>query len=193
MHERVRRLRIVAAAAAVLALAGCTVSAPEPLPTAGGDGIDLDVGPRTSFVDAGPSGVTVADGDDWSLPGWVRPAPNSGYFSEEADASELVAVRSVDLSWRQLRPTAEKRIDRTSAGDAQGMSFDALDAQLRQPGDFWMRIFASGEDWAPAWVAEECGVSSYGTCRSGTSACGATSWTPTGCCSSTWGWPPTRG
>ena len=96
MHERVRRLRIVAAAAAVLALAGCTVSAPEPLPTAGGDVIDLDVGPRTSFVDAGPSGVTVADGDDWSLPGWVRPAPNSGYFSEEADASELVAVRSVD-------------------------------------------------------------------------------------------------
>lgn len=162
MRERARRLRIAAAVAAVLALAGCTVSTGAPLPSAGGDEIDLDVGPRATFVDAGASGVTVADGDDWTLPDWVRPAPNSGYFSEEADASELVAVRSIDLSWRQLRPTAEKHIDRTSAGAAQGMSFEALDAQLRQPGDFWMRIFASGEDWAPEWVAEQCGVASYG-------------------------------
>ncbi|AYF97631.1 hypothetical protein D7I47_04725 [Protaetiibacter intestinalis] len=150
------------AVALAAALAGCTVSAPEPLPTAGGDGIDLDVGPRAAFVDADATGVTIADGDDWTLPDWVRPAANSGYFSEEADASELVAVRSVDLSWRQLRPTPDEVLDRTSSGDAQGMGFDALDAQLRQPGDFWMRIFASGEDWAPEWVAKECGVSSYG-------------------------------
>lgn len=164
MHERRgrRHARLAGAALALLALAGCTVSAPGPLPTAGGDGIDLHLGPRHPFVDAGEGGVTVADGDDWSLPGWVRPAPNSGYFSEDADASELVAVRSVDLSWRQLRPTTDGGLDRTASGSAQGMSFDALDAQLREPGDFWMRIFASGEDWAPAWVAEQCGVASYG-------------------------------
>ncbi len=42
------------------------------------------------------------------------------------------------------------------------MSFDGLDAQLAQPGDFWMRVFASGEDWAPAWVAQQCGVRTYG-------------------------------
>ena len=154
--------RAVAVAVALVALAGCTMTAPAPLPTAGGDGIDLDVGPRHPFVDAGPSGVTVVDGDDWSLPGWVRPAANSGYFSEEADASELVAVRSVDVTWRQLRPAPDARVDRTASGSAQGMSFDGLDAQLREPGDFWMRIFASGEDWAPRWVAEACGVSSYG-------------------------------
>ena len=164
-RERRTRTRMGASAlavVAVLALTGCTVTAPEPLPTAGGDGIELDVGPRHPFVDAGATGVTIVDGDDWSLPGWVRPAPNSGYFSEEADAAELVAVRSVDLSWRQLRPSSEQTLDRSSSGSAQGMSFDGLDAQLAQPGDFWMRIFASGEDWAPAWVADDCGVSSYG-------------------------------
>ncbi len=157
-RERVRGAGV--AALVLAALAGCTVT-PAPLPTAGGDGIDLDIGPRHPFVDAG-DGVAVADGDDWSLPSWTRPAANSGYFSEEADAPELVAVRSVDLSWRQIRPTPETALDRTSPGSAQGMSFEALDAQLAQPGDFWMRIFASGEDWAPAWVAERCGVASYG-------------------------------
>ena len=164
-RERRTRTRMGASAlavVAVLALTGCTVTAPEPLPTAGGDGIELDVGPRHPFVDASATGVTIVDGDDWSLPGWVRPAPNSGYFSEEADAAELVAVRSVDLSWRQLRPSSEQTLDRSSSGSAQGMSFDGLDAQLAQPGDFWMRIFASGEDWAPAWVAEQCDVASYG-------------------------------
>ena len=163
--RRERRTRLGAGAlalAAVFALTGCTVTAPAPLPTAGGGGIELDVGPRHPFVDAGATGVTIVDGDDWSLPGWVRPAPNSGYFSEEADAAELVAVRSVDLSWRQLRPSSEQTLDRSSSGSAQGMSFDGLDAQLAQPGDFWMRIFASGEDWAPAWVAEQCDVASYG-------------------------------
>jgi hypothetical protein len=94
--------------------------------TGGGDGVELDVGPRHPFVDGGTTGVTIVDGDDWSFPSWVRPAPNSGYFSEEADAAELVAVRSIDLSWRQLRPTPEQRIDRTSSGSAQGMSFDDI-------------------------------------------------------------------
>ena len=159
---RRERLPVAVAAAVVLALAGCTMTGPAPLPTAGGDGIDLDIGPRHPFVDAGDAGVTIADGDDWSLPAWVRPAANSGYFSEEADAGELVAVRSVDVSWRQLRPTAEQTLDRTSSGSAQGMSFAPLDTQLAEPGDFWMRIFASGEDWAPEWVAEQCGVSSFG-------------------------------
>lgn len=159
---RRERLPVALAAAVVLALAGCTMTGPAPLPTAGGDGIDLDIGPRHPFVDAGDAGVTIADGDDWSLPAWVRPAVNSGYFSEEADAGELVAVRSVDVSWRQLRPTAEQTLDRTSSGSAQGMSFAPLDTQLAEPGDFWMRIFASGEDWAPEWVAEQCGVSSFG-------------------------------
>lgn len=152
---------LLALGLAVAALAGCTVK-PGPLPTGGPSGIDLDVGPRSEFVDAGPDGVRITDGDDWSLPGWVRPAANSGYFSEDADADELVAVRSVDLSWRQVRPTEGGGLDRTASGSAQGMSFDSIDAQLNEPGDFWMRLFASGEEWAPEWVAKACGVSTYG-------------------------------
>jgi hypothetical protein len=68
----------------------------------------------------------------------------------------------VDVSWRQIQPEKGGPIDRDSAGSAQGMSFDALDEQLGEDGDFWMRIFASGKDWAPAWVAADCGVTAYG-------------------------------
>ena len=119
-------------------------------------------GPDAAFVDAGPTGVRIEDGDDWTVPAWVRPAANSGMFSEEAAPADRVFVRSVDLSWAQVQPTRGARIDRTTEGEAQGMHFDGLDAQLSEDGDFWMRLFASGEDWAPAWVAEECGVSTYG-------------------------------
>src|SRR5690554_1926229 len=101
----VRRDAAVAfAVAAVLALTGCTVVNGDPLP--GGAELDvvLDVGPRTDFVDAGPDGVRVVDGDDWTLPEHVRPAENSGYFSEEASTEDLVAVRSIDVSWRQIQP-----------------------------------------------------------------------------------------
>lgn len=119
-------------------------------------------GPDAAFIDAGPDGVHIADGDDWTLPGWARPAANSGLFSEEEAPADRVYVRSVDLSWAQVQPAQGGTIDRTADGEAQGMDFDGLDSQLSEPGDFWMRLFASGEDWAPAWVAEACGVSTYG-------------------------------
>ena len=157
-----RELLAAAGIAAVLALAGCTMSTATALPSGGSSDIDLDVGPRAEFIDAGESGVSVHSGDDWTLPEWARPAENSGLFSEEESASDLVAVRSIDLSWRQIRPEQDGGIDRSSSGEAQGMSFDSLDDQLAESGDFWMRIFASGEDWAPEWVAEDCAVSTYG-------------------------------
>lgn len=157
-------LRACCAIATTLGLAviaACT-PAPAPIPTGAAGGIDADVGPRSAFVDAAPGTPTIVDGDDWSLPEWVRPAANSGYFSEESDADELVAVRSIDVSWRQIRPTRGGALDRSASGSAQGLSFDGLDAQLSEPGDFWMRVFASGEEWAPEWVADTCGVTSYG-------------------------------
>ncbi|MDT0156078.1 hypothetical protein Q9R19_00390 [Microbacterium sp. ARD32] len=158
-----RREAGVVLAAVLLVLSGCGVSADaDPLPTGAGSDAVLDVGPRTAFVDAGPDGAHLQDGDDWTLPDWVRPAENSGLFSEEASPDDLVAVRSVDVSWRQLQPEKGGALDRVATGEAQGMSFEGLDAQLREPGDFWMRIFASGEDWAPEWVAEDCGVGAYG-------------------------------
>jgi hypothetical protein len=38
------------------------------------------------------------------------------------------------------------------------MSFAGLSDQLgADPGAYWMRIFASGVDWAPTWVTKDCG------------------------------------
>lgn len=149
---------LVGVVVVVALLSGCTTPAP-PVPTV--PVADAD-GPDFALVEPGASGVTVADGDDWTLPDWVRPAPNSGFFSEDASASGRVLVRSIDVSWRQIQPTKDGGIDRSATGEAQGMSFESLADQLADPGAFWMRIFASGEDWAPEWVLQDCGVETYG-------------------------------
>jgi hypothetical protein len=117
-------------------------------------------GPAFEFLDAG-DGIEIRDGDDWSMPASARPAANSGFFSEEAPADDHVFTRSVDLTWAQIQP-APGDLDRKAIGDAQGMTLDSLDTQLSDPGTFWMRLFASGESWAPKWVAEDCGVATYG-------------------------------
>lgn len=155
-----------AALAALIAIGLMSACTPTPASPADPPPADTD-GPVAAFVGAGPTGVTIADGDDWTLPDWVRPAPNSGFFSEDASDDDRVLVRSVDFSWRQLQPETGAAIDRGSSGEAQGMSFPSWDSQLGTPdapteGAFWMRIFASGVDWAPEWVAEDCEVADYG-------------------------------
>ncbi len=153
------RALAVAALAATIALVGCTAPAGITIPDAAPPA-DTS-GPAFPLVDAGASGMFVADGDDWSMPEWARPASNSGFFSEEATPADHVDVRSIDVSWRQLQPT-DGDLDLDAAGEAQGMTFESLRTQLADPSSYWMRIFASGEDWAPEWIAEECGVSTYG-------------------------------
>ncbi|MET1053599.1 MAG: hypothetical protein ABWX65_13265 [Mycetocola sp.] len=150
------RLAAVAALLAVGLVTACTGPQPEP-PEPPAPNAD---GPAFPFLDAG-EGVVIRAGDDWSLPASARPAANSGFFSEEASADDHVFTRSVDVSWRQIQPS-DGDLDRGASGEAQGMSFDSLDDQLVGADRFWMRIFASGESWAPEWVAEDCGVSTYG-------------------------------
>lgn len=119
-------------------------------------------------MDTAPSGPrypltgdpAIVDGIDWRMPEWARPAPNSGFFSESASAPDGVLVRAIDQSWRQLQPT-EGRTVYTDTGSAQAMSFEPLDQALAGPGDYWMRIFASGVDWAPEWLPQVCGVDGY--------------------------------
>ena len=118
-------------------------------------------GPAGPFVLADEDAPQVVDGDDWSLPEWVRPASNSGFFSEDAAPSQSVFVRSVDVSWRQIAPEPGV-IEMAAAGEAQGLSFASLAEQLANPAPFWMRVFASGADWAPEWVIEDCDVEAYG-------------------------------
>ncbi len=105
----------------------------------------------------------VAEGDDWSMPGWARPAAYSGFFSEDASPADHIPVRSVDVSWAQVRPTEDGPLDLTSSGEAQGMFFDPLGEQLDQDGPYWVRMFSSGVDWAPEWVVDKCQVGAVGT------------------------------
>lgn len=100
---------------------------------------------------------------DWSLPAWVRPAAFSGFYSEQDSPGDQIYVRSVDVSWAQVRPRETGPLDLEAFGDAQGMSFDSLRSQLAEPGPYWVRMFSSGVDWAPPWVADKCGVAAIGT------------------------------
>ena len=173
MPRRARRLLVApVAAAAVLALvlAGCTTGSEDSSASAHARRLDPhptavsaeSSGPTASFADAGPTGIRIATGDDWTLPDWVRPATNSGFFSEDADASEKVDVHSVDVTWKQIQPTEDGPIDLTATGEAEGMKLPSLKDQLDGRGAFWMRIFASGRSWAPDWVVKDCGVTTYG-------------------------------
>ena len=159
--KRVIRVRVIAALAALaVGLSACSPGGGS-LPTGSPLDANVDQTPGAEFIAAGPTGVSVADGDDWTLPAYARPAGNSGLFSEETSIDDFVLVHAVDLIWRQVSPE-QGVVDRESVGEAQGMPLASLDDQLAEPGDFWMRLFASGADWAPDWVAEDCDVSTYG-------------------------------
>ncbi|MBP1644007.1 MAG: hypothetical protein H6Q03_2676, partial [Acidobacteria bacterium] len=106
--------------------------------------------------------IGVAPGDDWTLPAWVAPAPDSGFFSEEADAARFVHRRVVDLTWRQLKPT-ESTFSTTATDSVYGMPFASWDTQLAGGDPIWLRLWISGTHWAPAWARDACGVSTVGT------------------------------
>jgi hypothetical protein len=103
--------------------------------------------------------------DDWSLPAWVTPAPNSGLF-EEHRFDPRIAARSVDLAWGQLMPTpatfsstagvADADIPADYRGDDTYHPFSALDDQLAGDDPYWMRLYISDVRLAPAWLAAEC-------------------------------------
>ncbi|QKW37087.1 hypothetical protein HUT06_26310 [Actinomadura sp. NAK00032] len=107
-------------------------------------------------------GVQVRAGDDWTLPGWVRPSPNSGFFSEEAAPADHVDTRALDVTWRQLQPDGPGQVSAGTSGSAQEMDLAPLGEQLADRRPFWMRVFAGGAGWAPGWVADECRVEPIG-------------------------------
>jgi hypothetical protein len=145
-------------AAVALVVAACA-GADVPPVTTGVPPVTTGAPPRSVLVAATAAAPTIVDGDDWSMPDSARPAANSGFFSERASPDFHVTTRSVDVSWRQIQPT-DGDLDLTASGSAQGMSFGSLSYQLdTDPGPYWMRIFASGVDWAPRWVSDSCSVS----------------------------------
>lgn len=106
--------------------------------------------------------ISVVPGDDWSLPAWAAAAPDSGFFSEELDPAHHVNLRVVDLTWRQLKPT-EGSFSSTGTDSVYGMPFASWNAQLAGTDAYWLRLWVSGTNWAPAWARNACGVSTVGT------------------------------
>lgn len=164
-----------AAAALALALSGCSggpdragvaqspTGPAQPTPATMPQAADDPSGPEFPMTVPRADRPTVVDGDDWTMPAWARPAAYSGFFSESASPTDHILVRSIDVSWAQIAPRPDAPLDLTSTGEAQGMSFDPLVDQLAEPGPYWVRLFASGVDWAPHWVSEKCHVSAIGT------------------------------
>src|SRR5690606_10635757 len=50
--------------------------------------------------------VTIADGEDWSLPGWVQPIPYSGFFTVNVSNETNPLIRNIGftLTWFDLNP-----------------------------------------------------------------------------------------
>ena len=119
-------------------------------------------GPATELVVAELGEVVVAPGDDWTMPEWARPAPDSGFFSTTPDPESGVDVRAVDVTWAQVAPEDDAPLDLERLGSAQGMRLEPLGDQLAEPGPYWLRLFATGVDWAPRWVIDDCGVAPVG-------------------------------
>ena len=164
--------RGLAIAIASLVLAACSpasvapsLTPPGPIPGAApvpASVADDPSGPRYPTSVPSSARPVVRTGDDWTMPAWARPAPFSGFFSEDASPKSHVPVRSVDVTWRQIAPSKDGPLDLTATGKAEGMRFPSLGDQLAAGGPYWLRLFASGVDWAPTWVAKTCGVTGIG-------------------------------
>lgn len=145
-------------------LGGCAATAPndDAVPPSPVPAIPADQGPRFPLALPEPGEALLVERAGWGLPERARPAAFSGLFSEEADPAAGIEVRSIDVSWRQLRPTRDGGLDLGAAGQAQGMDLESLEEQLADPAPFWVRLFASGTEWAPEWVLTECATPDYG-------------------------------
>jgi hypothetical protein len=126
----------------------------------------LDFKPRQQGVvpyGVPPAKAEISDGYSWSLPDWVQPSARAGLVAEEAAPDLNVSMRVVDLTWRQLNPNSDDtQINQTETGSAEKIQTASLQDQLSEDGPFWMRVWASGIDWAPEWVRNN------GSCTQGT-------------------------
>ena len=96
--------------------------------------------------------------DDWSLPSYAVASTNSGFFSESLDGANHVDVRVVDVTWRQLKPTAATFDTNATAhlGEGYALDFPSLGSQLSDPAPYWLRVWISTQDAVPQWVLDAC-------------------------------------
>eukprot|EP01133_Synstelium_polycarpum_P017183 gene17183-20472_t len=99
--------------------------------------------------------------DDWTLPAGVTPVVNSGFFSENRDASKNVNTHAFDVSWRQVNPS--QGVYATNiAGQVKDIVTGTFAAQNATTNPFWFRLWTSGDLWAPSWIKSYCNVSVIG-------------------------------
>ncbi|MEA2496175.1 MAG: hypothetical protein QOJ29_4086 [Thermoleophilaceae bacterium] len=77
------------------------------------------------------------------------------------NAEKRIDLRGFDLTWRQIEPSPGS-FDPEATGSAQDMDMPSFNAQNADPRPFWMRLFASGVNWAPEWLARECSYTPVG-------------------------------
>lgn len=106
---------------------------------------------------APPGDVTIVDGYDWSVPPGVGVRPDTGLYSEEVAPERGVEAAILDLTWRQLEPVPGT-IRRDAVGHAEGFDFGPWNDQRKDGGRYWLRLWMTDVDDAPAWVAEACAV-----------------------------------
>jgi hypothetical protein len=108
-----------------------------------------------------PTAITVIDGYDWALPPGVGPRPATGFYGDQLAPEHGIDVRVVDLTWRQLEPT-EGALRHDTYGHAQDQDFPSWADQRAEGGRYWLRLWLTGVDWAPAWLPAACGVAPIG-------------------------------
>ncbi len=107
--------------------------------------------------------ASISNGDDWSLPAWVTAASDYVFFSEETSPAFHVNTHVIDVTWRQLNPApgvySQTLSDSWSeVGSGEVFNFASFADQRAATGHYWLRIWLSGEQWAPAWVLNDCNI-----------------------------------
>jgi len=93
--------------------------------------------------------VSVARGDDWSLPSWVTVSPNAGIYLDGLSDHiptdvPIQQIALLQASWRQLEPSPGQ------------YDWSSIDNQITDnPGrDFWLRIYNTATTDVPAWLPQ---------------------------------------
>lgn len=82
---------------------------------------------------------SIVDGDDWSLPAFVKPLPNTGYYDSPPELQNE-DIRTLILTWKELNP-------------AEGVyDFSRMELALQQNFRVWLRMYATDVIHVPTWV-----------------------------------------
>jgi cysteine-rich repeat protein len=102
----------------------------------------------------------IVEGFDWTIPDWMSPEPNTGYYKDRASSGESDELRSLSLTWSQLNPApgvfemgASVLFYPSVNSPNQTQELQAL---LNKDLSHWLRIYTAAVGWAPDWLSQSC-------------------------------------